>query len=385
MNKKNIDHVVFIGNKRVDYLPIKIKLRELILDELTQLSEDLERKKILIEIQSVLTEDKLSETIDQKRGAEFLVSPQEWHWLAKHKQNKWLEYIIYRYQFKIFPEKYKLLESPLYLLIEPTSICNLTCPMCFQSDKTFRKKEFMGMMDWSLFTNLVDQAKEMNCRAVTLASRGEPLLHKDFGRMLDYLNNASILDVKINTNATKLTEQMSHDILSSNVSEVVFSLDAATKKIYEEIRQGAKFEEVLDNIRQFQKIREKCYPDSPAITRVSGVKVRDDQNIAEISKFWSEIVDEVTIQSAIHRWDTYNNKIINLKESCRLLWKQMYVWYDGMVNPCDFDYKSYLSVGNAYKNSLKEIWLGGAYDKLRQDHLKNRRGKHVPCDRCPLS
>ena len=27
------------------------------------------------------------------------------------------------------------------------------------------------------------------------------------------------------------------------------------------------------------------------------------------------------------------------------LWTRTYVWYDGEVNPCDFDYKSNLSVG----------------------------------------
>ena len=36
-------------------------------------------------------------------------------------------------------------DFPLYLLIEPTSICNLRCVMCFQTDKSFgAEKKFMG-------------------------------------------------------------------------------------------------------------------------------------------------------------------------------------------------------------------------------------------------
>ena len=42
-----------------------------------------------------------------------------------------------------FQEDYvdlKYLQNNLYLLIEPVSTCNLRCPFCFQTDKTFTKK-----------------------------------------------------------------------------------------------------------------------------------------------------------------------------------------------------------------------------------------------------
>jgi len=383
-NKEKADYVVFIGNKKFDCGPIEEKLKQLIECELDVL-EDMERKEILGEIKIALGKEHFTDVVDPEEGVGFLISPQEWHWLAKHKQDKWLEYIIYRYKFKVYPNQYKLSKTPLYILIEPSSACNLRCPMCFQSDPSFQTKEFIGMIPWSLFTNLVDQAKELNCEAITLASRGEPLLHKDFGKMLHYLDKAGILDVKINTNATGLTERITHDILSSNVSEVVFSIDAATKELYESIRRGANFERVLNNIKKFKEIKDKDYSNSPTITRISGVKVKPEQNVSKISEFWSEMVDEVTIQSAIPRWDSYNNEINDSKEPCRMIWRQMYIWYDGTVNPCDFDYKSYLSVGNAYKNSLQEIWLGEKFSKLRENHLNKERGKHVPCDRCPLN
>ena len=34
----------------------------------------------------------------------------------------------------------------------------------------------------------------------------------------------------------------------------------------------------------------------------------------------------------------------------------MYVWFDGKCNPCDADYKSYLSYGDVSKNSIKEVF-----------------------------
>ena len=61
-----------------------------------------------------------------------------------------------------------------------------------------------------------------------------------------------------------------------------------------------------------------------------------------MTEFWSKIVDEVSIKSAALRWDTYKNPINQIKEPCLGLWNRMYIWYDGKVNPCDTDYKSYL-------------------------------------------
>ena len=63
---------------------------------------------------------------------------------------------------------------PPHLLIEPVSTCNLRCPFCFQTDKTFTRKPFMGVMEFDFFKKIVDEADQLGIGAVTLASRGEP-------------------------------------------------------------------------------------------------------------------------------------------------------------------------------------------------------------------
>ena len=58
------------------------------------------------------------------------------------------------------------------------------------------------------------------------------------------------------------------------------------------------------------------------------------------------------------------------------------IWFDGKINPCDADYKSYLNYGDAKKNNLKKIWNDKIIEKNRRLHLANERNKIVPCDRC---
>ena len=100
--------------------------------------------------------------------------------------------------------------------------------------------------------------------------------------------------------------------------------------------------------------------------------------------FWKKYVDEVSIKPATPRWDSYNNESFFTTESCMQLWERLYVWYDGEINPCDFDYKSYLSMGNIKNSTLKEIWRSTQYENLRRKHLEKKRSKCFPCDRCPL-
>ena len=64
--------------------------------------------------------------------------------------------------------------------------------MCFQIDRSFTKKPFMGVMDWNLFEKIVDEANEIGTGAITLASRGEPTMHPKLGEMLKYISTKKI-------------------------------------------------------------------------------------------------------------------------------------------------------------------------------------------------
>lgn len=378
-------HGTFLHTRDAQVDDIVVRLANRIEEALQQQeTPGSERAAILKDIQKAVSDDVYTSNVREERRRGFKLSSQETEWLAHQPEDRWVDYIIYRYQFNLYPRQQKQTDFPLYVLIEPTSVCNLRCVMCFQIDTSFTKKEFMGYMPWELFVSVADQIRQHKCRAVTLASRGEPTLHPRFGEMLNYLAAGGVMDLKINTNATRLTEQLSRDILEAGVNEVVFSVDAGTKETYEGIRILGRFEEVVAKIERFRDIREADFPNSPTITRISGVRVREDQNVDQMNEFWRERVDQVTIRRATPRWDSYNNPPSGVRHPCAMLWERLYVWYDGQVNPCDFDYKTYLCVGNAKEQTLQEIWQGDAFNRLRKEHLEKRRNAIVPCDRCPI-
>ena len=201
--------------------------------------------------------------------------------------NKIIKYIIFRYKFHIAGKNKINLGYPPYLLVEPVSSCNLRCPFCFQTDKSFTKKPFMGVIDFDFFKEIIDQANDLGTGAITIASRGEPTMHKKFIQMLEYVNTKkNIFEIKLNTNATFLTEKICHAIFKNNITQIVVSSDHYIKEDYERLRLGSNFEKVVKNVDMLFSIRKKHYPDSFTEIRISGIDNERDLDRKKFKDFW---------------------------------------------------------------------------------------------------
>lgn len=306
--------------------------------------------------------------------------------ISKLADEKVAYYLYHRYRYDVFPTLKELDDYPPYIQIEPTSICNFRCIFCYQSDQTFssKKSNAQGSMKPELFYSIVDEIHG-NVEFGSLASRGEPLVSKDIKSMLLYAGQ-KMLGLKINTNASLLTEDKCHAILQSNISTVVFSADAADPVLYEKLRVNGKFDKVVANIEMFNKIRDAHYKGSRTISRVSGVFYDpDNQKLSDMINFWKLLVDQIAFVR-YNPWESvYETKQNNIVVPCSDLWRRMFVWYDGAINPCDTDYKSTLKVGCFPETSLSSAWKGEAYMSLRNSHLNNQRISREPCSRCVVT
>ena len=293
-------------------------------------------------------------------------------------------YLIHRYKYEIFPEEKKLGLYPPLIQIEPTSICNFRCVFCYQTDTSFsqKKKSHMGQMGFDMFRKIVDEI-EGKVQFVTLASRGEPLICKDICKMLDYTND-KFLNLKINTNASMLNEEKCHAILKNKVGTMVISADAADEKNYAKFRVNGDLKKILKNLELFNSIKSKYYSGSKIITRVSGVKFDETQNINDMQNFWGNLVDQVAFVNYLPWENVYESDHTNIASACSDLWRRMFIWYDGTINPCDVDYKSTLNMGNISNSLISELWRNQPYQDLRNKHMNKLRSSVSPCNKCSL-
>ena len=352
-------------------------------------SSNLDICKEIFEKSNDIYSKQLLEQLESKKKFNFPINKHMEMFIIKNQKNikKIIKYLTFRYKFYIAGKNKINLGYPPYVLIEPVSTCNLRCPFCFQTDKSFTKKPFMGVIDFDFFKKIVDQADELETGAITIASRGEPTMHKKFIQMLEYMNQKeNIFEIKTNTNGTFLTDKICHAIFKNNVTQVVVSSDHYIKEDYERLRLGSNFEKVVKNVDMLFNIRKEYYPDSLTEIRISGID--NDRNLdrEKFKEFWIKRCDHVTAMFPFERWNTYENDVLpEIKDPCENLWDRMYVWFDGKVNPCDADYKSYLSYGNAKEYNLKDLWNNKVISNTRNQHLNKNRTKINPCDRCGVT
>jgi MoaA/NifB/PqqE/SkfB family radical SAM enzyme len=314
---------------------------------------------------------------------DFILNEYEKLELSKFFDNekKIVKYLVYRYKYVKNPILKIIEEYPPCVQIEPASICNYRCVMCYQSDTSFsdKKNNFMGFMQFDLFKKIIDEI-EGKVQGVTLASRGEPTLNK---KIIDFINycKGKFVALKLNTNLSNMTEELASIIFTSNVQTLVISADSPIKEIYEKIRVKGNFDTIIKNLKLLKNTKKK-YPESKCIIRVSGVKINSEQNLMEMSKIYGEFCDSVSFVNYLPWESSYTNPINNVDKPCSDLWKRIFVWYDGKINPCDYDYKSYLSKHNFNQHNIKIAWNSDYYSELRQKHLLNNRKSLSPCNRC---
>jgi len=341
----------------------------------------------------------LSDYVEQvvKRACLDLLGPEEGHngprfklhsnvieEIARVGDTELPRYLFYRYRYEIYPQIRRVDNFPPCLQIEPTSTCNYRCVFCYQTDETFNKKSdgYMGVMSMELFRTLIDQAVGQ-CEAITLSTRGEPLVCPSIKEMLAYVGG-KFLALKMNTNASLLDEDKCHAILQADLNTLVFSADSASEPIYSQLRVGGKLDRVRRNVELFHEIRDKHYPHSRTVTRVSGVKVEGTPGLDQMENFWGQLVDQVAFVNYNPWENTYQEPLNQIESPCTELFLRMFVWWDGIVNPCENDYKSTLTVGKATEFSLSDLWRSDGYSRLRANHLSQKRSACAPCNRCTV-
>lgn len=82
---------------------------------------------------------------------------------------------------------------------------------------------------------------------VSVASGFEPLLYKDFDKLMHGLTELD-MHIQIISNGTLLDRSKIDTLLSSNMEIINFSFDGIRKETFEYIRRGAVYEETVDNM-----------------------------------------------------------------------------------------------------------------------------------------
>lgn len=251
--------------------------------------------------------------------------------------------------------------------IEPTNHCNLNCWFCARAQA---KKRGIGFMSYSTFKNIVNFKNRLSLAHPNLFGHGEPLLKPDFVDLLHELKKYSG-SVSFNTNATLLRGNLQRQILECDIDNIDISFEGVNKQVYEDMRLGAKFEAVENNILSFILLRNRM-KSKTKITLVTIVCDETKLYLKEFIKKWKNYADKI-ILNPLNNWGglmSWEDNTIKPK-ICFAPWYSIFFNYSGDAVPCCvYEGKNFL--GNINDKTLNEIWNSKEYQWFRWCHLYNR-------------
>ena len=150
--------------------------------------------------------------------------------------------------------------NPYEWEIDTTNICQLKCPLCHTGKGTIHRDQ--GVMDFDLFTKVVDQIKS-SCMWLTLYSWGEPFLNRRIHEYIEYAHNKNIATI-ISSNLNKpLTPKIAEQVIKSGLDVMIVSLDGVTQDVYEVYRVNGYLNHVLANLHILDDMKRELGSKTP--------------------------------------------------------------------------------------------------------------------------
>ena len=205
-------------------------------------------------------------------------------------------------------------------------------------------------MEFDLIDKLVLDLIDINYEgAFCLCGYGEPMLHKDYLKIVNKL--AAVGPVEIITNGDAVNKSSLLKIYQSNASRLLISL-------YDGPEQLEKFPKMIEETgvpKEFVILRDRWYSDKIDF----GVKLTNRTGTIEIG----------------------NQPEVNIKQECYYTAYQVLIDWNGDVFLCPQDWQRRNAMGNIMQKKFFDIWNGKILSKYRNKLLNGDRSLS-PCNSC---
>ena len=321
--------------------------------------------------------------------------------------------------------------------------CNLRCVMCEEhsphSDFIEQLYQKTGIrrrrMPFKVVEKIFEEASELGVKEIIPSTMGEPLIYKDFDRILELCHQYDIR-CNITTNGTfpKRSAKNWAERIVPVTSDIKLSWNGATKETSEKVMLELDFEKAVQNTKDFIEVRDRHFRETGYYCRVTFQLTFMQHNmheLGEIVKLAAELgVDRVKghqlwahfeeikqlsfreSQSSIIQWNSYvdeayeardchrkpNGKKVLLEQitklqadetaevpeeyACPFWGKEVWVSPTGKISPCcapDEQRKTLGDFGNIKNQRIEDAMASDAYQYLLQNY------KSIPlCKTCNM-
>ena len=325
-------------------------------------------------------------------------------------------------------------KDPIVYNIETTNACNMRCKMCPRTTRMNRSIDFLdlGFYDkilsqlkphsdelWSKWEKFCietydikpdDDASENHFflyiipNIIQLHGYGDPLLDKNLGNVIKKLSNHG-LHSYFSCNPANIDIERTLEMMGNGLDYLKYSFESTDDKEFKDIRgNAANFTEAYRKTLEVVNLKHKHgFKTKIIITMIDIDRENQKEEYDKLRNLFDNagrVKDDfyTYLKSEDQQWyrkdeslekylefrgreipkkEFHGTKAIHWMETCKHPWMSITIKSDGKVAMCMEDYNNEIVLGNAYKDSLYDIWNGKAYEKFRNDHFNL-----TPCIKC---
>lgn len=240
--------------------------------------------------------------------------------------------------------------------------CNLKCRHCCVSADMV--SEDLALNDMYVIADKINRIKP----SYIVISGGEPLIRKDFTKIIDRLRKNYRGRLSLMTNATLINEQLA-EYIAGNFDVVSVSLDGIDEETCSMIRGKGTFQKSISGIKLLQKAGIKKISASMVITKYTENKRKEFKNLCksmkiepvirgleligrareQMKEFIIEEKEDDCEQILLQQVELSEEKIKNGEFTlfgCGAAYKQFQIDYRGYIYPCQSLMEDELILGN---------------------------------------
>jgi len=290
------------------------------------------------------------------------------------------DYKEYRRLWVDLAKKRELRDYPVLIDLELSSKCNLHCPMCYTITEEFLSKVDKKYMEIDLFKKIIDEVAG-KVFAIRLSLRGESTLNRHFIDAVKYAKDKGIQEVSTLTHGKKFTGDFLRKAVDAGLDWITISIDG-TGDTYNQIRHPLKWEDTLGRLQEIKALKDELGSVKPVI-KVQGIWPAIRENPTEYYEALEPYTDLLAYNPLIDYLRNDTEIVYEENFCCPQLYQRLVVGSDGKVMMCSNDEDAQHPVGNAYDQTIHEIWHGEAMNEAREIHSRRDGFKEIGiCRQC---
>jgi len=169
------------------------------------------------------------------------------------------------------------------------------------------------------------------------------------------------------------------------------SIDSLHEDTYYKIKSGINFHRVLENAKNFIRLRDKINPSS--LIRMRAVlRPENEKEKEEWEEYWKDFLkenDRIYFKYQ-HSWGNQLegcepvSKDQYVYDPCVILWSTMNITSNGIVAMCNADYEAKMNLGDLNYATIYDVWHLEKYNNLRKLHITGRKNDLHFCRGCRI-